>query len=142
MRGSVSPSQTDRGYHGTAGSLREGGVLTVAQVSYQSPLQCRLLSSIPLGSYHYHMDEIITIDGAGRLVVPRAIRARLHLREGSRLRVREEGGNLLVLEPVGEASVPVDVDGLLVIRGQLIGAIPDHREQRAERIRALGRESR
>jgi AbrB family looped-hinge helix DNA binding protein len=88
------------------------------------------------------MDEIIAIDAAGRLVVPKAIRTRLDLREGTRLRVREEGGRRLVLEPVAEEGVPVDVDGLLVIRGQLLGEIPDHREQRARRIRSLGRTMR
>jgi AbrB family looped-hinge helix DNA binding protein len=85
------------------------------------------------------MDEIVTIDGTGRLVVPKAIRTRLHLREGARLRVREEGGTRLVLEVVSEDAVPVEVDGLLVLRGRLVGDIPDHREQRTQRIRSLGR---
>lgn len=85
------------------------------------------------------MEEIIAIDGAGRLVVPKAIRTRLHLQEGTRLRVREEAGRRLVLEPVSEEGVPVEVDGLLVIRGRLVGEIPDHREQRTQRIRSLGR---
>lgn len=83
------------------------------------------------------MEDVITIDGAGRLVVPKAMRARLRLREGSRLRVREEGDRL-VLEPIAEHATPVEVDGLLVISGRLAGEVPDHREQREERIRALG----
>jgi bifunctional DNA-binding transcriptional regulator/antitoxin component of YhaV-PrlF toxin-antitoxin module len=65
------------------------------------------------------MEEIITIDGAGRLVGPKAMRQRLRLRKGSRLWVREEGG-----EPM---------DGLLVIRGRLTGPLPDHREAREAR---------
>ena len=85
------------------------------------------------------MEEIITIDGAGRLVIPKPMRARLHLREGTRLRVSDEGGNRLVLEPVTPEVVPVEVEGLLVIRGRLAGEIPDHREQREQRIRSLGR---
>ena len=80
------------------------------------------------------MEKIITIDGAGRLVVPKPMRVNLGLREGSRLRVREEGDRL-VLEPVGESSVPVDVDGVLVLRGRLAGELPDHRALREERIR-------
>ncbi len=88
------------------------------------------------------MDDVIAIDGAGRLVVPKALRARLHLREGTRLRVWEEAGRRLVLEPVAEDGVPVEVDGLLVIRGRLLGEIPDHREQRTQRIRSLGRSVR
>jgi AbrB family looped-hinge helix DNA binding protein len=88
------------------------------------------------------MEEIITIDGTGRLVIPKAIRTKLHLGAGSRLRLREEGGSRLVLEPLFEESVPVEVDGLLIIRGELIGEVPDHRQQRADRIRSLARGSR
>jgi AbrB family looped-hinge helix DNA binding protein len=85
------------------------------------------------------MEEVITIDGAGRLVIPKAMRTRLNLREGTRLRVREQGSQQLVLEPIAEEGAPVEVDGLLVIRGRLIGEIPDHREQRADRIHSLRR---
>jgi len=88
------------------------------------------------------MEEIITIDASGRLVVPKAMRARLALREGSRLLVREEDGRRLVLEPVSEEAPLAEVDGLLVIRGRLTGEIPDHRQQRAQRIRSLGRMAR
>ncbi len=85
------------------------------------------------------MEDIVTIDRAGRLVVPKAVRTKLQLREGTRLRLRAEAGQRLVLERVAEESAPVEVDGLLVIRGRLVGEIPDHREQRALRIRSLGR---
>jgi AbrB family looped-hinge helix DNA binding protein len=85
------------------------------------------------------MEEIITIDAAGRVVVPKAMRMRLHLREGTKLRVRDEGASRLILEPISTEGVPVEVDGLLVIRGKLVGEVPDHREQRAERIRSLTR---
>ena len=86
------------------------------------------------------MEEIITIDRVGRVVVPKAIRARLNLREGTRLRVREENGQRLVLEPISEQASAVEVDGLLVIRGRLDAEdLPDHRDVRAERIRSLTR---
>ncbi len=85
------------------------------------------------------MEDIVTIDRAGRLVVPKAVRTKLQLREGTRLRLRAEAGQRLVLERVAEESAPVEVDGLLVIRGRLVGEIPDHREQRALRIRSFGR---
>lgn len=93
-------------------------------------------SSWPNGCYDYQMEELITIDAVGRLVVPKAMRTSLNLREGSRLRIREENGHL-VLEPISNESVPVDVDGLLVIRGRL--EVPDHRVRRADRVRSLGR---
>jgi AbrB family looped-hinge helix DNA binding protein len=88
------------------------------------------------------MEIVITIDAAGRLVVPKAIRERLQLEEGTRLRVREDSGRRLVLEPITEDAVPAEVNGILVIRGRLLGEIPDHREQRTRRIRSLGRISR
>ncbi|MCC7534625.1 MAG: AbrB/MazE/SpoVT family DNA-binding domain-containing protein [Deltaproteobacteria bacterium] len=83
------------------------------------------------------MADVVTIDAAGRLVIPKAIRARLQLRDGSRLEIREEGGRIL-LEQVADAGVPVEVEGLLVIRGRLLREVPDHRELRADRIRSLG----
>lgn len=85
------------------------------------------------------MEEIITIDAAGRVVVPKAMRTRLGLRDGSKLRVKEEDGQRLVLEPIADQAVPIELDGLLVIRGRLLGDVPDHRELRTARIRALGR---
>jgi AbrB family looped-hinge helix DNA binding protein len=85
------------------------------------------------------MEDIITIDGTGRLVVPKSIRTRLRLEKGTRLRVREEAGQRIVLEPIAEQATPVEVGGMFVIRGCIVGDIPDHREQRTERIRDLAR---
>jgi AbrB family looped-hinge helix DNA binding protein len=82
------------------------------------------------------MVEIITIDGAGRLVVPKALRRKLRLVKGSRLRVTGEGGRL-VFEPVPEECTAVEVNGLLVIRGRLAGEVPDHRTLRDRRIEHL-----
>ncbi len=82
------------------------------------------------------MDEIITIDGAGRLVVPKGLRKKLGLVKGSRLRVTGEGRRL-VFEAIPEESTAVEVDGLLVIRGRLAGEIPDHRTLRDRRIAHL-----
>lgn len=80
------------------------------------------------------MEKIITIDGVGRLVVPKPMREELGLREGTRLRIREQGRRL-VLEPVAEVAEPVEVDGVLVIRGRLVGEVPDHRLLREQRVR-------
>ena len=75
------------------------------------------------------MEEIITIDGAGRVVIPKLLRTRLQLGPGRRLRILQDGGRL-VLEPVDDVSRPVEVNGLLVIRGKLRGPVPDHRALR------------
>jgi AbrB family looped-hinge helix DNA binding protein len=82
------------------------------------------------------MVDIATIDGAGRLVVPKRLRVRLGLRKGSRLMVREEGDRL-VLEPVETTCVPVERGGLLLIEGRLTGPVPDHRDLREERLAGL-----
>lgn len=81
------------------------------------------------------------MDGAGRLVVPKAVRTRLRLGKGTRLRIREEGARL-VLEPLDDDGAIADVDGLLLVRGRLLGEVPDHRRLREERIRELGRAQR
>jgi AbrB family looped-hinge helix DNA binding protein len=79
------------------------------------------------------MEEVATIDAAGRLVVPKPMRERLGLSQGTRVRLREEA-NQIVIEPMLEESVVVEVDGLPVVRGRLIGDVPDHRALRDARI--------
>lgn len=86
------------------------------------------------------MGDIITIDGAGRVVIPKSMRERLHLGPGRRLRVIEDGGRV-VIEPMEEVSRPAEVGGLLVIRGKLLGAVPDHRELRERSLRRRARRS-
>jgi AbrB family looped-hinge helix DNA binding protein len=47
--------------------------------------------------------RITKMDGKGRIVIPKDIRLRLGLKEGVRLRVKVEGGKL-VMEPVSSVS--------------------------------------
>lgn len=79
------------------------------------------------------MDDIITIDGAGRLVVPIAVRRRLHLVPGCRLRLREQGTQI-VLEPIPGESRLVEENGRLVIPGRILDHNIDHRSVREERL--------
>ena len=79
------------------------------------------------------MEDVATIDAAGRLVVPKAMRERLGLSQGTRVRLREEA-HQIVIEPMLEESVVVEVDGLPVVRGRLIGEALDHRTMRDARI--------
>lgn len=85
------------------------------------------------------MESILTIDGAGRLVIPKAMRERLRLKEGARIRLREEDGDKLILEPVAESASLRESNGLLVVRGSVKGTVPDHRDLRANRVRDLAR---
>lgn len=87
--------------------------------------------------YHLEVADILTIDGAGRLVVPKRLRVELGLHKGRQLEIHREGDRL-VLEPVPEQAVLEEVDGLLVVRGGLQGEVPDHRAVRDARFAALG----
>jgi AbrB family looped-hinge helix DNA binding protein len=82
------------------------------------------------------MPEEITIDGSGRIVIPKDVRARHRLNAGARLLLVEEEGRL-VLVPRGAETSTVERGGILVFRGALTGAVPDHRQLRDERLRDL-----
>lgn len=86
------------------------------------------------------MASVITIDGSGRLVIPKEVRERHHLEAGARLTLVEDGDQLLLV-PVHDDPMAVDKGGILVFRGRLIGPVPDHRKLRDERLtRIEGRE--
>lgn len=56
---------------------------------------------------HITMKSVITIDAAGRLVLPKGIREKLHLRAGSKLRVELEGGGVSLRPEPDEDKVRV-----------------------------------
>jgi AbrB family looped-hinge helix DNA binding protein len=84
------------------------------------------------------MPLTVTIDGAGRLVVPLPVRRRLHLVPGSRLRLTEAPESI-ILEPEDNQPQLAEKHGILVVGGQLHGDLPDHRELRQDRIEKLAR---
>ncbi|MDQ6848994.1 MAG: AbrB/MazE/SpoVT family DNA-binding domain-containing protein [Actinomycetota bacterium] len=57
----------------------------------------------------------ITIDGAGRVVIPQALRRRLGLDAGTKLDVEEVDGGL-VLRPVSKVRIEIAEDGLPILR--------------------------
>ncbi len=71
-------------------------------------------------------------------MIPKAVRKRHRLVAGSRLRLEEEEDRLILVPEHGEAEA-VEKGGLLVFRGRLEGAIPDHRVLREERLDGLER---
>ncbi len=82
------------------------------------------------------MASTISIDQAGRLVVPKPLRQRLGLEAGSRIRIWEEDGRLL-MEPVPEETLLVQDGGLLLCSGRLEGGPVSIEDLRDERIDAL-----
>jgi AbrB family looped-hinge helix DNA binding protein len=96
---------------------------------------------MPNGIPYGMSDATLTIDGAGRLVLPKRLRERFRLRPGSRLEVEIHEDHLR-LHPVGVATALTKEGGWWVHRGtvdpgsDLEHAVRDHRE---ERLQALQR---
>jgi AbrB family looped-hinge helix DNA binding protein len=78
----------------------------------------------------------ITIDAAGRVVIPQAVRRRIGLEAGTRLDVEEIDG-AVVLRPVSRVRIGTADDGLPIIR-----APEGEAELTADDARRLVEESR
>ena len=78
-----------------------------------------------------------TIDRAGRLVIPKAIRDRLGLRGGERLEVRQEGEEIRIVKPRRKISLVDGEHGLRVPApdAELPGLGPDEVREELERTR-------
>ena len=63
------------------------------------------------------MNAAIVMDKSGRLVLPKKVRERLHLRPGARLDARVVGDKLELTEAVDEAAIEIMPDGLPAIVG-------------------------
>ncbi|MCK6527244.1 AbrB/MazE/SpoVT family DNA-binding domain-containing protein [Myxococcota bacterium] len=83
--------------------------------------------------YHTDMESplTITIDAAGRLVIPAAVRRELAIVGGTELAVEVEGG-VIHLRPTGSAAL-ARRGRRIVVRSALTGPVPDHRDVRDER---------
>jgi AbrB family looped-hinge helix DNA binding protein len=84
----------------------------------------------------------VTVDRAGRLVLPKALRERFRLVPGSRLEI-EARDDHFELRPVGLGPSLVKVDGWWVHQGEperdgdLVNALARHRHERVEDIGTL-----
>jgi AbrB family looped-hinge helix DNA binding protein len=83
------------------------------------------------------MNTKVTMDGAGRVVLPKPVRDRLRLRAGAELEL-ELQGDYLTLRPVALGPVLANEDGWWVHRGEaergaaLEDAVDRHRRERIE----------
>lgn len=58
---------------------------------------------------------IVTIDSAGRVVIPQAVRRRLGLDAGAKLDIEEIDGTV-VLRPTSRVTTEIAADGLPILR--------------------------
>ncbi len=83
------------------------------------------------------MDIIITIDSAGRLVLPKPLRERHGLHAGSEVRLRDDGSEIH-LRPVTEDQPLREVHGFLVYTGRSGESSTDSVQRvREERLRRV-----
>ena len=93
----------------------------------------------------YHHVMTITIDRAGRIVVPKSLRERFNLVAGTELEI-EASGECLQLRKVGAEPALVRKKGILVHRGgarvdlDVAAFIRAERESRSRRIASEGAE--
>ena len=85
------------------------------------------------------MTATLTLDSAGRLIIPKPIREKMHLRAGSKLRVEMVGDKLELSNEVTEVKIEKRKDGLPVIIGwegfDAAQAVRDMREDQVERLK-------
>lgn len=72
----------------------------------------------------------ITIDGAGRVVIPKAIRERLGFTDGTPLSITTDGVGIRI-EPVAQSGHVVERDGRLTVESANSRSITDEEIRRA-----------
>ena len=82
------------------------------------------------------MASFTTIDAAGRVVIPKRLREALRLFPNTRLRVVEDHQRV-VLEPVEEAPVLIERDGIVLVGGELAEPALNVRKAREDRLDEL-----
>ena len=83
------------------------------------------------------MKKLLTVDAAGRVVLPQPVRRRFHLQRGSQLEIQVEPDGIR-LRPKAPAPSLSDEDGLLVHEGEptgdLLAAVEEARIRRDHEV--------
>lgn len=86
------------------------------------------------------MTATLTIDKAGRLVLPKAMRDKLHLREGSKLKAEIVGDRIELEQDLPKTKIVRGKDGLPVVMGwegfDAAKAVREMREDQMARLMA------
>lgn len=87
---------------------------------------------------YFQMSSKLTLDRAGRLMIPKALREELHLSPGDMLQLESEGDRI-TLRPVRHEALLKKEQGVWVFQGEPVNAsIPDLiDQQREKRLREL-----
>ncbi len=84
------------------------------------------------------MSTTLVLDPSGRIVLPKAIRDRLHLRAGSMLRLEVQGDTMELTQEVAEVKIERRKDGLPVVVGwegfDAAKAVREVREEHLDRL--------
>lgn len=84
----------------------------------------------------------VTVDSAGRVDIPKAIRAGLGMSPGAILIAEEHNHQKILLRPLRQERQLTDKGGVLIVRSQAIGEIIDtERHDRKVRVSKLVRET-
>ena len=88
----------------------------------------------------FPMTATVTLDKAGRLVLPKPVRDQLHLRAGSKLRLDVMGDHMELTQEVPEVKIVQKKDGLPVVVGwkgfDAAKAVREMREDQVARLDA------
>ena len=88
------------------------------------------------------MAHTLTVDKAGRVILPKPLRDKLHLRTGSRLRAEVVGGRIELTEDVPEAQVERRGRRRVVIGWEGFDAAKAVGEMREEQVARLSKPRR
>ena len=113
--GSVSPFQTYREKHGIVNAIENG-------FSYANVIP---------------MTATVTLDKAGRLVLPKPVRDQLHLRAGSKLRLDVIGDHMELTQEVPEVQIVRRGKRRVVVGWEGFDAAKAVREMREEQVARL-----